>query len=649
MLKRIRQFFLGLPLNPFDVSTRKHIALIAFLAWIGLGADGLSSSAYGPEEAYLALGTHYHLALYLAICTAVTVFIISVAYNQVIELFPSGGGGYKVATKLIGRHAGLVSGSALIVDYVLTIAISVASGMDAIFSFLPLSAQIYKMHIEVAVLVLLILLNLRGMKESIKILMPIFIGFIITHFILIVYGIYLHGNELGQTISYSAHETHQLVTNVGWFFMMSLFLRAYSMGGGTYTGLEAVSNNVNRLAEPRVRTGKWTMFYMAVSLSLTAAGIILLYLLWGVKPAAGQTLNAVVFGDILQTIPYHHFILVIVLLFEAGLLLVAANTGFLGGPAVLANMAIDGWIPKRFRNLSSRLVTQNGILVFGIFALVILLGTHGEVSTLVVLYSINVFITFTLSVFGICIYWWQHRKRANNWMPRLGLSLLGFTVCAGILIVMILEKFTAGGWMTLVITSAVIASCIIVKRHYERVQKQVEFLDQLLTLPIEPSKQHAPKLDPKQPTAVFLIGESIGAGMHTVLWVQRMFPGHFKNFIFISAGVVDVGSYGSDDALVTMQETIEARLKYFIDFSHKHHFAAESYSAYGNDPVKKLVELAEEINAQFGNCVFFAASLMSKTDNWLTRKLHSDTAVTVQRYLHLRGLQMVILPVRLER
>ena len=133
----MRDALFGAPRDPMAPETRKHIALAAFLAWIGIGADGLSSSAYGPAEAFMALGTHNQLALYLAIATAFTVFVISLAYNQVIELFPNGGGGYKVATKLVGPYAGLVAGSALIVDYVLTIAISAASGVDAIFSLLP--------------------------------------------------------------------------------------------------------------------------------------------------------------------------------------------------------------------------------------------------------------------------------------------------------------------------------------------------------------------------------------------------------------------------------------------------------------------------------------------------------------------------------
>src|SRR6476620_6680583 len=193
---KINELIFGAPLDPFGKDTKRHIALVAFLAWIGLGADGLSSSCYGPEEAFLALGQHRHLGLYMAIATAATVFIIAVAYNQVIELFPSGGGGYKVATSLIGPYTGLVSGAALIVDYMLTIAISIASGVDAVFSFLPTGAQELKLGVEIAIAALLILLNLRGMRESIKILLPIFLGFFVTHAILILFGTVLHINRL---------------------------------------------------------------------------------------------------------------------------------------------------------------------------------------------------------------------------------------------------------------------------------------------------------------------------------------------------------------------------------------------------------------------------------------------------------------------
>src|SRR5205809_1756461 len=173
--RKITEIIFGAPLDPLSKETRRHVVLVAFLAWIGLGADGLLSSCYGPEEAFLALGEHRQLGLYPAIATGVTVFIIAVAYNQVIELFPSGGGGYKVATNLLGPHAGLVSGAALIVDYVLTVAISIASGADALFSLLPLSTHTFKIAFEFIGLIALIVLNLRGMKEAIKFLLPIFL------------------------------------------------------------------------------------------------------------------------------------------------------------------------------------------------------------------------------------------------------------------------------------------------------------------------------------------------------------------------------------------------------------------------------------------------------------------------------------------
>src|SRR2546430_12766223 len=174
--RKVTEIIFGAPLDPFSKETRRHVVLVAFLARIGIGADGLSSSCYGPEDAFLALGDHRHLGLYQAIATAITVFIIAVAYNQVIELFPSGGGGYKVATSLIGPYTGLVSGAALIVDYMLTIAISVASGIDAVFSLLPLGAQEFKLASELVLVGLLLYLNLRGIQESIKVLLPIFLG-----------------------------------------------------------------------------------------------------------------------------------------------------------------------------------------------------------------------------------------------------------------------------------------------------------------------------------------------------------------------------------------------------------------------------------------------------------------------------------------
>src|SRR6202789_3618874 len=178
MSKKFEELFLGKAKNPLDQNVFHKISLVAFLAWVGLGADGLSSSAYGPEEAYRALGPQYHhIALYLALATAATVFIISACYNQIIEFFPSGGGGYVVASKLLSPVAGLISGSALLVDYILTINLSIAAGVDAIGSFCdPLVP--YKFALKILLVLVLIWLNMRGIKESIKAMLPIFIVFV---------------------------------------------------------------------------------------------------------------------------------------------------------------------------------------------------------------------------------------------------------------------------------------------------------------------------------------------------------------------------------------------------------------------------------------------------------------------------------------
>jgi amino acid transporter len=645
---RFKNLLIGHPLNPFNPAILRHASLVAFLAWVGLGADGLSSSCYGPEEAFIALGSHTHFALYIAIATAITVFVISLGYNQVIELFPSGGGGYKVATQLLGPYVGLISGAALIVDYVLTIAVSTASGMDAIFSLLPTSWLSYKLISESFLILFLIALNMRGMKESIKVLMPIFLGFIVVHFTLIIYGIVAHRSGLFPIVQQTMNETGSFVQALGWIPFLALVLHAYSLGSGTYTGLEAVSNNVNRLREPRVVTGKWTMLYMATSLSFTAAGFILLYLLWEPVPAVGQTLNAIVFHSILGNSSFGQTVLFLTLLLEASLLFVGANTGFLAGPAVLANMAIDGWMPNRFRHLSTRLVIQNGIILFGIFALGILIWCNGSVSLLVVLYSINVFITFTLSLLGLSVYWIRKREKASpNWRWRLGFSFAAFFVTASILCITLFSKFQSGGWLTIVITCAVILLCLLVKRHYKKVSKKLAELDSQLKQPITEEVSHPPLPDPQQPTAGILVGKNLGVGMHTLLCVMRMFPHHFKNFVFLSAGIVDVQSFTGQDELEKMRREVNETLNYFVTYCHQYGIPAEAHSDFGTDTVEELDKLAEKVCNKYPNCIFFSSKLVFKHDNWITRILHNETPNTLQRQLHMQGKELVIIPMRI--
>lgn len=651
-LAQFRQALIGKPLDPLNANTRHGTALIAFLAWVGLGADGLSSASYGPEESFLALGANTGVGLYLVIATVVTVFIIALAYNQVIELFPTGGGGYRVATSLIGPYPGLISGAALVLDYMLTIAISIAAGVDALFSLMPPSWQGAKLFAEGAAVVLLLVLNLRGLKEAIQVLLPIFLGFIFTHALLLLYGVIAHVDVLPALIPSTMAETSRLAGSIGVLPLIGLLLIGYSQGGGTYTGLEAVSNNVNVLAEPRVKTGKATMFYMAVSLAVTAGGIILLYLLWNVQPREGQTLNAVVFGQIIGNLGMgsgiNQTLLTITLAFEAGLLFVAANTGFLGGPAVLSNMALDSWLPHQFRYLSQRLVTQNGILVLGVAAFAILLWTGGSVTTLVVLYSISVFLTFAISLFGLMIYWLRHRKELDHWRRRFILSATGFAVCASIFCVLIWEKFLKGGWIALLIIGGITGVCMWIRHHYDETRRKIGEVDKVFgAMPELPPSENPPALEPDAPTAVFFVGSSRGGALHTLLWVQRIFPGHFKNFLFVTARTVDVQAYGGDDMLTKLKKKAADNLDYLVRFAQANGMASQSYAVYGTDPVTELTHMADKIRAEFPNAIFFTSKLIFENENWVTRILHNQAALALQRRLHLEGMQMVILGMKI--
>ena len=645
-LVKISRLLLGAPRNLQGPDTRRHLTLTAFLAWVGLGADGLSSSAYGPEEAFLALGAHGELGLYLAVATALTVFIIAVSYNQVIELFPSGGGGYKVATTLIGPRAGLLSGSALIIDYVLTIAISVAACVDALFSLLPIALQTYKLPVEIGFVLLLLTLNLRGMKESVKILLPLFIGFLLSHFLLIVYGIAAHGERLPTLIPETLRETGEMTGEFGSLFVIALLLKAYSLGGGTYTGLEAVSNNVNTLAEPRIRTGKLTMLFMALSLSFTAAGIIVLYLLWDAQHVPGMTLNAVVFQSVLQDLGLGDGSLALVLLLEAGLLLVAANTGFLGGPAVLSNMAVDGWMPRQFRRLSSRLVTQNGIVLFGLAALVILLASHGKVALLVVLYSINVFITFSLSLLGLCIFWWRNRQQGKAYR-RLLLSAVGFLVTVSILLVTVVEKFAEGGWVTVLITGLVFLLGYAIKQHYQTAERELRVIDRRLAETVPPLPAPLPaRLDQDARTAIVMVGsKGRGTAMHTLLWIHRIFPNVFSNFVFVSVGEVDVERLAAENGIEQLHARMEENLGQLAAYCQHRGWPAQYCFAFSADRVRELTDMAERLRNEYPNCVFFASQLMF--DTWWARVLHHQSAFALQDELLERGMQMVILPIKL--
>jgi amino acid transporter len=657
--RKVKNLFIGKSLNLGDTSIFHNLSLVAFFAWVGLGSDGLSSSCYGPAEAYLALGEHTFLALFVGLASVLTIFVISASYSQIIELFPSGGGGYVVASKLLNPTMGMISGCALIVDYALTITLSVASGADALFSFLPPAWEHFKLATAVLGVLLLIVLNLRGVKESVTVLVPIFMVFVLTHAFAIVYGLGSHLGNLPAVVARTSADVGVAQSQLGLLGMFLLILRAYSMGAGTYTGLEAVSNGLAILREPKVQTGKRTMTYMAVSLSVTVMGLILTYILFDVAEMKGKTLNAVLFETIAQNwgAPGHAFVLV-TLLSEAAILFVAAQTGFLDGPRVLANMAMDRWFPTRFAMLSDRLVTQKGILLMGGAALVLMVLTHGSVELLIVLYSINVFITFVLSQLGMVRHWLAADKGEPHRRKGLALNGLGLVLCSFILVTVTAIKFFEGGWATLLVTGAVAALAVTIRRHYDKTWTMLKELDKLIPVAEadtyflsgeesrEPSATAEAACDPNAKTAVVLVNGYNGLGMHTLLSIHRLFSGEFKNFVFVQVGMVDAGVFKGAEELEALKTHIQADLDRFVHFVRRRGLYAEGLSSVGIDVVEEVVRLTPEIRRRFPKAIFFGGQLVFASDTFFTRMLHNYIVFAVQRQLYREGVAFVIMPIR---
>jgi amino acid transporter len=629
------------------------ISLIAVFAWVGLGADGLSSSCYGPEETFKALGGFTHLSLFVALASVVTIVAICASYSQIISLFPAGGGGYLVASKLLSPATGVVSGCALLIDYVLTVTISVASGADALFSLFPASAQYLKLAFAIAGVVGLTLINLRGVKESVVIWVPIFMVFVLTHAFVIVYAMVTHSSGLAAIATATSHEVHSVSASVGWFGLMALLLKAYSMGAGTYTGIEAVSNGLPILREPRVRTGRRTMVYMGVSLALTVAGLLVAYQLYDVQIHADKTLNAVLFEQ--MTAGWGHSTgsgFVIVTLFsEAALLIIAAQTGFLDGPRVLANMALDRWFPAQFANLSERLVTRNGVLLMGVSGMIMMAATRGSVDLLVIFYSINVFITFSLSQAGMVRHWWQERRADPHWKRHLAVNGFGLVLTASILISLTIVKFNEGGWATLLVTGILVFGAFAIKRHYNGVRMQLKRLDAIVDAAESEAKavpETPPFADPKARTAVILVNGFNGLGLHTILNVPRMFGNTFRNFIFVQVGSVDAGNFKGAADIDDLRAHTENEAQRYVRFAQARGFGSKAFTSIGYDVTTEVMKLAREASTEFPNQVFFAGQLLFTYETNLTRWLHNHTVFTLQRRFFLSSMPFVVLPIRVD-
>ncbi len=511
----------------------------------------------------------------------------------------------------------MVSGCALLIDYILTITLSIASGADALFSFLPITLLPFKLWFAVGLLLILIILNLRGVKESVMVLMPIFMIFVITHALVILYALGTHLLGFPQVVAATAMDIKSSVSDLGLLGMVFLLMRAYSMGAGTYTGIEAVSNGLPILREPKVETAKRTMKYMVISLAAVVLGLMFSYTLYKIQPQFGKTMNAVLFERVTSGWGQFGYLFVLItMISEAAILFVASQAGFIDGPRVLANMAPDRWVPKRFALLSDRLVTINGILIMGLGAIILMIATKASVGFMVVLYSINVFITFCLSQTGMVKHWWGARREVAGWLRKLSINGIGLALTTFILISVTTVKFFEGGWITLLITSLLVSFMFSIKKSYDSTDERIVKLNHLVD-EVEASQpvREIPlckkrEFDPKNRTAIVLVKDFNAVGLKTIFHIFPSFWSEFSNFVFIQVGLIDASAFRGTAELDRVQRKVENELSRYVHLMRRHGYHAEGEALYGIDTVEEIKKIIPKIIERFPNSTFFGGQII---------------------------------------
>jgi amino acid transporter len=450
----IRHFLIGPALRSTAIAEER---MGRFLALAVLAPDALSSVAYGPEAmmAILVLAGSQELKLSLPIGAALAVLMLSVGlgYRQVIRAYPHGGGSYVVASDALGRQWGLLAGAGLIVDYILTVAVSVAAGVAAVTSAIP-SLTSDRVVIGLVVIVLLVAGNLRGVRDAgMAFAAPTFL-FVAAIALVVIVGLVKSG-------SHGFHPAvvapHRQMESVG----LLLVLRAFASGATAMTGIEVISNAVPVFRPPEARNARQTLTVMMALLISMFVGVVLVAHFDGAAPKSGET--------VLSQIAHHSVgggvLYGFVQVSTALVLLVAANSAFNGFPRLLYFMARDGYVPRVFLRLGDRLAFTNGVFVLAVPAAIIYAAFNGQTDPLIPLFAIGVFLAFTLAQSGMVAHWWRHRER--GWRSALATNLLGAVLSGLVVVIAAITKLTQGAWVVVVLVPLIVFACRRVHEHYE--------------------------------------------------------------------------------------------------------------------------------------------------------------------------------------
>lgn len=468
----IKRLLIGRPLKSKELGEQK---LIKTKALAILSSDALSSVAYGPEQILLVLFAIGAAAMWYSVPIAVGVLVLLLAlilsYRQVIFAYPHGGGAYVVSKENLGLSAGLVSGGSLLVDYILTVAVSVSAGTDAITSAFP-GLHPYTVVIAVSFVIFITILNLRGVTESASILAyPVYL-FVLALFVLIGAGIYrIATGDIPPDLHASVGTPVAGVT-------LFVLLKAFASGSSALTGVEAISNAIPNFKSPAPNNAAKTLIAMGVLLAILFAGIVTLAYYYGVSPKHDVT----VISQIAEQTFGRHFMYFFIQGTTALILILAANTGYSAFPLLAVNLAKDKYIPRMFTIRGDRLGYSNGIIFLGIFSILLIVAFKGQTEQLIPLYAVGVFIPFTLAQAGMIVKW--VRQKPKGWVPKLIINTIGAIICFTVTMMFFITKFSHV-WPVLVFMPLIIYIFQRIKKHYVAVGDQLRLATCEPVVPIE--------------------------------------------------------------------------------------------------------------------------------------------------------------------
>ena len=472
MFSKLKNIFIGRPLKSSDEGDEGNL-LTKLQALAMLSSDALSSIAYGPEQVVLVLVSVSAGAIWWSLPIGIVVLILlaslTISYRQVIHAYPQGGGAYMVTTENLSPKAGLVSGGSLLVDYMLTVAVSVSSGADAITSAIP-ALHPYNLHISIILVLVLMLMNLRGLRESaVSLMIPVYL-FIASTVFLIGFG--LLQLLLGNLSYHATAPIGKAISGVS----LVLLLRAFTSGSASLTGVEAISNSVPFFKTPKAENAAKTLAIMAAILGFMFAGITFLNYWIGIVPVKGVTTLAQMAQAILGNSPVGRLLFYIFQLSTALILAVAANTGFSAFPMLSYNMAKNKYMPHMYMEKGARLGYSNGILTLAIGAILLLLIFNGNTERLIPLYTIGVFVPFALSQTGMVVHW--HKQYGKHFLKYSMANILGAAICYTIVAILLLFRLR-DIWPFFPIIIVLLWIFLSIKNHYNKVAKQLRLNEEI--------------------------------------------------------------------------------------------------------------------------------------------------------------------------